>query len=54
MADPGGSRSMSNSRGASHGGQMLPQLRAVEGMTDAELTNVIRAGLGKLDAPILK
>ena len=34
-------------------GRRSPELRAVEGMTDAELTNVIRAGLGKLDAPVL-
>ena len=29
-------------------GRHSPELRAVEGMTDAELTTVIRAGLGKL------
>jgi hypothetical protein len=34
-------------------GRRSPELRAVEGMTDAELTAVIRAGLGKLDAPAL-
>jgi hypothetical protein len=34
-------------------GRHSPELRAVEGMTDAELTNVLRAGLGKMDAPIL-
>ena len=34
-------------------GRHSPELRAVEGMTDAELTTVIRAGLGKLDAPVL-
>jgi hypothetical protein len=34
-------------------GRHSPELRAVEGMTDAELTTVVRAGLGKLAAPAL-
>jgi hypothetical protein len=34
-------------------GRHSPELRAVEGMTDAELTTVVRAGLGKLAAPVL-
>jgi hypothetical protein len=34
-------------------GSRSPELRAVEGMTDAELTNVVRAGLRKLTAPAL-
>jgi hypothetical protein len=54
VADADGSRSMSTlARRIARLGRRFPELRAVEGMTDAELTTVVRAGLGKLAAPIL-